>query len=172
MNAEIIKRKSFFTKVNKNYGEQNTPGLYVKFTDSKHKKWIGRFAKTEEEGICKVIEDQKGSQCLVIANGKGYLVDIEKQTVMKEFDEGDHIISALHTTKPNYFVAGTDNSIFIINQEGKLKEILPDFSVEGFNLRSQQENTVSGWLESSINQFENTIFFKVDLSNFNLILNY
>ncbi len=172
MKAEIMKRKPFIARIQRNYGEPNKPGLFVKFTDSRHKKWIGRFAKTEEEGLCRVIDNQHSSLCLVIANGKGYLLDIEKQTLLNEFNEGDPIISALHTTNPNYFVAGTGNSIFLIDQEGRLKEILPDFAVEGFNLKSQQENMVSGWLESSINQFENAIFFKVDLSNFNLTLNY
>ena len=173
MKAEILKRKPFFTNIiTMNFGEQNKPCLYVKFTDSKDQKWIGRFGKTEEEGLCQVIEDQNGSQCLVIANGKGYLVDVDKQTIMKELDKADHIMSALHTTKPNCFVAGTDNSIFIINEEGALKEILPDFFVDGIAFQKQQENAVSGWLASSINQFENSIPFKIDLSSFNLILNY
>lgn len=173
MKAEILKRKPFLTSIiTMNFGEQNKPGLYVRFTDSKNKKWIGRFGKTEGKGLCQVIEDQNGSQCLVIANGKGYLVDIDKKTIMKELDKGDHIMSALHTTKPNYFVAGTDNSIFIINEEGTLKEILPDFYVDGIAFQKQQENAVSGWLASSINQFENSIPFKIDLSSFHLILNY
>ena len=173
MKAEILKRKPFLTNViTMNFGEKNKSGLYVKFTDSNNQQWIGRFGKTEEEGLCQVIEDQNGSQCLVIANGKGYLVDVDKQTIMKELDKADHIMSALHTNKPNCFVAGTDNSIFIINEEGALKEILPDFFVDGIAFQKQQENAVSGWLASSINQFENSIPFKIDLSSFNLILNY
>ncbi len=173
MKAEIIKGKPFFARVSrKNFGDTDKPALYVKFTDKNHTKWMGRFAKEEGNGLCQVIEDSTGSQCMVIANGKGYVVDIEKQTLLKEFGKQDHIISALHTTTPNYFVAGTDNSIFIINQEGTLKEILPDFKVDGFNLAKQQENTVNGWLESSINQFEKAIAFKIDLFSFNLILNY
>ncbi len=173
MNAEIIKRKPLIGRFAQiDFGKQDKPGLYVKFTDSTHKKWIGCFAKADEKGLCQVFTDTNGSQCLVVANGKGYLVDIEKKTIMAEFDEQNHIISAVHTTKPNYFIAGTDNSIFIINQEGVLKEIFPDFNVDGFFLLKQHENTVSGKLESSINQFENAIDFKIDLSSFDLILNY
>jgi hypothetical protein len=173
MKAEILKRKpilSRFTQIN--FGQQDKPGLYVKFSGEKHKKWIARFAKAESNGLCQVIPGEKGSQCLVIANGKGYLVDTEKKIILTEFDDHNPIVSAVHTIKPDYFVAGTENSIFILNHEGMLKEIVPDFNVEGFSVKKQSENSVSGWLESSINQFENAISFKIDLSSFNLILNY
>ena len=172
MKAEIIKRKPLsgrFTQ--KHFGDQNKPGLYVKFTDNGHNKWIGCFAKADLNGHCQVITDNYGSQCLIVANGKGYLVDIETESVLKEFDEQNHITSALHTSNPSYFVAGTENSIFIINDEGLLKEIYADFVVDGFHMKQQHENSVSGWLDSSINEFENAIDFKIDLSSFNLIVN-
>jgi hypothetical protein len=173
MKAEILKRKPFLHRYSQiDFGEQGKPGLYVKFTDETHKKWIARFAKAESKGLCQVIPGENGSQCLVIANGKGYLVDTEKKIVLTEFEDNNPIVSAVHTKKPDYFVAGTENSIFILNHEGMLKEIVPDFKVENFSLKKQNENSVSGWLESSINQFDNAISFKIDLSSFNLILNY
>ncbi len=171
MNAEIIKRKPLISRLTQKYfGDQNKPGLFVKFTDNAHNKWIGRFAKADLNGKCQVIEDKNGSQCLVVANGKGYLVDIDKESVLEEFDEKNHITSALHTSNPSYFVAGTENSIFIIDNEGLFKEIYADFVVDGFHMKQQHENSVSGWLDSSINEFENAIDFNIDLSSFNLIV--
>jgi len=79
---------------------------------------------------------------------------------------------AYFTTKPSYIDACADSSIFIINKEGTLKEIRPDFYVDGIAFQKQQENAVNGWLASSINQFENSIPFTIDLSSFNLVLNY
>jgi hypothetical protein len=173
MNAEIIKRNPSIRRLAQVYfGGKKKSGLYVKFTDKTHKKWIGCFAQSEKMGLCKVITDKNESECLVIANGKGYLVDIERKEIIAELDEKHLIVSAIKTNKPEFFVAGMENNIWLINPEGKIKEIIPDFYVDGFYLNNQQNNSVTGWLESSISQFEDAIEFKIDLSSFNLIVNY
>ena len=173
MSAKIIRRKPKY-RLNSDikYAEGGKNSFLVEFKGKRRQAWIGQFETDGENGLYKVLTYGDEPFGVVIAGGKGYLVNIEKQEIRGITGDKRRIISAINTSDQKYCVAGTKDNIYVIDKEGNIREIIPDFEVEGFYLEKSNSNTVSGMLESNINMFEKEIPFMVDLEKQILHVDY
>lgn len=173
MKAEIVKKKSSrgrYAQVHFGGDDKNCMG--IKFIDNPKKTWVGYFEKGEETGLSLVLMNEEESKSFVIADGEGYIVDTDARKLITVFDKKQPIVSAIKTVNPDLFVAGTESSIYVIGNDGRFIEILPDFDVDGFYFKEQQAKSAKGSLTSSINDFEGPIEFSIDLTSLNLKVNY
>lgn len=154
------------------YAEGGRKKLLVKFTNRMQQSWIGQFERDDRQGISKVFDIKHTSLVLVIAGGRGYLVDIETKDIRRISNGCRSIVSVIKTTFPEYYIAGTSESLYVINRDGIVREILPDFKAEGFYLDENSGNVVSGILESDINEYKHEIPFKLDLDSMRLLVDY
>jgi hypothetical protein len=173
MSAEIlnaIPTSGQFTE--RHFGEHFNSQLWVKFTDNNFQEWVGCFSKSYDNALCLALTDENNLTSFVIAGGQGYLIDIDKKEIITELDEQPLIESVIRTTSPNYFIAGTFYSIYILNETGLIKEIRPDKIIDGIYFKSQLDNKAIGDLATAENQYDYNVDFEFDLTTFELQLNY
>jgi hypothetical protein len=173
MKAKIIrKRPKYGLNTEIKYAEGGTNNFLVKFKGNWKHSWIGQFESDGQSGLCEVLTYEHQPLGVVIAGGRGYLVDIETREIRRITGDEKHIVSAVKTHDRKYFVAGTNDNIYVIDKEGNIREIVPDFNVEGFYLTKSKDSLVSGMLESDINEFEREIPFRVDPGKLSLQVDY
>jgi hypothetical protein len=171
MNAEILPAAPSSGEVDEKYfGEHFNFCLWVKFTDDDHNQWAGCFAKTYDGGFNKVLVDAASSKAFVVACGRGYLIDLNGRNLVLEFEEGDSIESAIATANPNYFIAGGFYSIYVLEFNGTLKCVSPDFILDGIYFKGQLNNKAIGELATAENQYDGNMNFEFDLETFCLTL--
>jgi len=152
------------------FGSHFNSRLWVKFVDNEFGEWIGCFSKSSEHGLCAALINQDNSKGFVVAGGQGYLIDIHKKILLLELDDQPLIESVIATTKPDYFLAGTFCSIYVLDDSGLLKEIRPDMIIDGIYFKGQKNNSAIGDLATVENQYSENIDFEFDLSTFQLRL--
>jgi len=173
MKAKIIRRKPYVRKLTeKSYANGDNEQMLVRFTGNRRQSWIGLFEKEEKQGLCKVLTCANTNLSLVIAGGRGYLVNIENKEMRRVPNDGKKIVSAVNSGRPGYCIAGTETTLCVIDQEGKIHEIVPDFSVEGFYLDEKEVDKARGNLVSEINLYEKEIPFSIDLETYTLHVDY
>ena len=173
MSAEILTiapTSGQFTE--RHFGEHFNSGLWVKFTDKNFQEWVGCFSKSYDNGLCLVLSNETNWTIFIIAGGHGFLIDINSKKLITELDEQPLIESAISTINLDYFIAGTFYSIYILNQTGLFKEVRPDQIIDGIYFKKQIQNKAIGDLATAENHYENNIDFELDLTTFELHLNY
>lgn len=158
--------------IEKHFGEHFNGRLWVKFTDNDFEEWMGCFARSSYNGLNLVVTDELNRLGFVVAGGHGYLVDIDKRAIIVELEEQPAIESAVRTEQPDYFIAGTYYSIYVLNETGMVKEIRPEQIVDGIYFKSQCGNKAIGELATAENQYDRNVDFEFDLTTFELQLNY
>lgn len=145
------------------FGENFVDSLWVEFKLSEDNHWLGCFSKSYENGLNKVLYDIEEKTCCVIAGGKGYLIDIETKKIIFETDENPLIQSLVQSSNPNYYFLGNFYSIYVLNKKGLIKEIEPDFMVDGIYLESQNGDKIIGKVDTAENQYEKQLEISVDI---------
>jgi hypothetical protein len=153
------------------FGEHFTHMLWVEFVNNSFEKWIGCFPKEYPNGFDKVLISQDNLTAFVVSNGQGYLIDIETQQLKLKTDEHPLIESLILTTNPNYFIAGTFHSIYVFDTDKLIKEITPNFMVDGIYFKSQNNNIAIGDLATAENQYDYNVDFEFNLETFEINLN-
>jgi hypothetical protein len=171
MSAEILT----ITPLSGEYPEQHfgnhfNSKLWVKFIDNQFDEWVGCFSKPYNSGLSVALTSRENTTGFVVAGGQGYLIDIQERTLIKELDDYPSIESAIATTKPDYFLASTFYSIYLLDNSGMLNEIRPDMIIDGIYFNEQLNNKVIGGLEAAGNQYSKKINFEFDLTTFQLKL--
>lgn len=174
MKARIIRKMSWCSKgIRNKYSRMKKRDiLLVKFTDNRRRSWIGEFEMDEKDGLCKVLTFDRSPYGLVVANGRGYIVNIEERLTKNDFKKSKNIVSIMKTSNPELLIAGTENDIFTVDTDGMIYEIVPDFDARWFFLTDQTGSEVNGRIESDVNQYEKEIPFIVDLLNLELKVDY
>ena len=155
----------------RHFGDHFNYRLWVKF-DNTTEEWVGCFSRPNNVGLDKVLIDKENLTAFVVAGGQGYLVDIVNKVLLVELEEQPLIESAIITTNPNYFIAGTFYSIYILNNKQLVKEVRPDLIIDGIYFSEQQDNEALGKIATAENQYERNLDFVFDLKTFELGLNY
>lgn len=167
MSAEILT----ITPLSGEYPEQHfgshlNSKLWVKFVDNRFDEWVGCFSKPYKSGLSVVLTNHDNTKGFVVAGGQGYLIDIQDRTLIKELDDYPLIESAIITTAPNYFLAGTFHSIYLLDNSGLVNEIKPDITIDGIYFRGQLNNKAIGDLATAENQYSKDVGFELDLTTF------
>ncbi len=173
MSAEILKiipTSGEFTE--SHFGESFNSQLWVKFTDNNFEEWAGCFSMESLSGLSFTLINKENTKSLIVAGGKGYLIDLDEKKLIIALDGNPLIDSAIRTSNPDYFVLGTFYSIYVLNDTGVLKEIRPDTIIDGIYFKKQTGNKAIGELASSENQYKNNVDFEFDLTTFELKINY
>jgi hypothetical protein len=152
------------------FGNHFNSKLWAKFVDNQFGEWVGCFSKSHASGFSVALTNHDNSKGFVVAGGQGYLIDIQERMIIKELDDQPLIESAIATTKPGYFLAGTFNSIYVLDNTGLLKEIKPDMIIDGIYFKRQINSKAIGDLATAENQYSKNVDFEFDLSTFKLSL--
>lgn len=152
------------------FGEHFRSPLWVRFTDNHFQEWAGCFSKAHEKALTLVLTDEGNKTGFVVAGGQGYLLDIAQKKLILQLEDAPVIESAIRTNQPDYFVAGTSHSIYLLNETGLVKEIEPEIIIDGIYFKQQQDSKAIGELATAENQYEENVEFEFDLASFELQL--
>jgi len=152
------------------FGDHFRYRLWVEFISNDFEKWIGCFSKEYSKGFDKVLIGKNNQTAFVIASGQGYLIDIQNHKLKFKTEEYPLIESAILTNNPNYFIAGTFQSVYVFDTEKLINETIPKFMVDGIYFKSQKENNAIGNLATAENQYDFNMGFKFDLETFEINL--
>jgi hypothetical protein len=153
------------------FGEHFTHRLWVEFEDNSFLKWISCFPNDFPKILNKVLINNHNNTAFVVSGGVGYLIDINKRELRYKTEEQPLIESAILTENPDYFIAGTIYSVYVLDSEKLVKEVKPNFMVDGIYFKSQRDKKASGDLATAENQYDFNIDFEFDLETFDLTLN-
>lgn len=152
------------------FGEHFRQSLWVEFVDNASEKWNGCFECEYPQSFHEVLSDKENKTALVISSGIGYLIDIENRKLLFKTEDHPAIESAVSTTNPDYFIAGTYCSVYVFDNEKLVKEIEADKLVDGIYFKLQVDRKVIGDLVSIDNPFDFHLDFEFDLDTFELIV--
>ena len=147
------------------FGESFIESLWVDFSISEENHSIGCFSKEYENGIDKVLYNENDKSCCIIAGGKCYLLNFENKNLIYETDEYPIIQSLAQTFNPNYYFLGNFYSVYILNQNGLVKEIEPNIMVDGIYLENQEGSKIIGKVDSAENQYEKPLNISIDIGS-------
>ena len=140
-------------------------------TDSDFEKWYGCFPSDYPNTLNQALVDEGNDTALIVAGGIGYLIDIKNKILKYKTEEHPLIVSTIRTNSPDYFIAGTFYSVYVFDSRSLIKEINPDFIVDGIYFKSQIGNKAIGELATAENQYDYNMDFEFDLKTFDLKLN-
>jgi len=152
------------------FGNNFNSKLWIKFASKESEEWMGCFSKAYEGGLCVALTSEDHTRGFIVAGGRGYLIDIQQRALIRELEDHPLIESAITTTKPNYFLAGTSYSIYVFDDFGLLHEAKPDMMTDGIYFKGQLQNKAIGNLATMENQYSKNIDFEFDLTTFQLRL--
>jgi hypothetical protein len=112
--------------------------------------------------------NKNNSICLSVYDGKGYLIDVSKKEIILNIDNKSLIQSSIQTYNPDYFILGTFNNIYVLDEQGIKKQIEPNFTVDGIYFEKQEQNKALGNIYMSENQYETICPFSMDLNTFSI----
>ncbi len=153
------------------FGEHFTSRLWVEFEDNDFEKWYGCFPNISRQGFNNVLIDRNNNSAFVVSSGIGYLINITTKELIFKTEEHPLIESAVLTEKPDYFIAGTFYSVYVFDSEKLIKEVTPDFMVDGIYFKTQEDRKVIGDLATAENQYDFNVDFEFDLETFELTMN-
>ena len=145
------------------FGENFIESLWVDFNISEENHWIGCFSKDYENAINKVLYNEKDKTCCVVAGGKCYLLNFENKNLIFETDEYPIIQSLVQSSE--YYFLGNYYSVYILNQNGLVKEIEPDIMVDGIYLEHIEGSKIIGKVDSAENQYERPLNISIDVDS-------
>lgn len=71
----------------------------------------------------------------------------------------------LFQDNPQFYFLGNFYSIYVLNRNGLVKEIEPNFMVDGIYLESQDGTKIIGKVDSAENQYESQLKISVDIES-------
>lgn len=151
------------------FGEHFTSRLWIEFEDNDFEKWYGCFPNDSTQGFNNVLIDKNNNSAFVVSSGVGFLINIKAKELIFKTEEHPLIESAILTENPDYFVAGTFYSAYVFDSDKLIKEITPDFMVDGIYFKAQKDNKAIGDLATAENQYDFNVEF--DLESFELTMN-
>ena len=152
------------------FGEHFRQTIWVEFVDNEYKKWAGCFDCDDINGLNEVLVDKENKVAFVVSGGVGYLIDIEKRELKYKNEEYSLIESAILTTSPDYFIAGTYDCIYVFDNEKLVEKVSASELVDGIYFKCQVGRKVVGNLASIENQFEFNFDFEFNLDTFELTI--
>jgi hypothetical protein len=153
------------------FGEHFTHRLWVEFETNDYENWVGCFPMEHMNGFKTVLVNQTNKVGFIVAGGIGYLIDIKEKKLILKTDEHPLIESVILTQDPDYFIAGTFYSIYVIDNEKMVRQISPDFIIDGIYFKKQKNGKAIGELATAENQYDFNIAFEFDLKTFELTFN-
>ena len=153
------------------FGEHFLNPLWVEFVNNNFTKWYGCFPSDYPNVLNKVLVDSSNNSAFVVSGGVGYLINLNNRELKYKTKDYPLIVSVIGTTSPEYFVAGTFFNVYVLNSDSLLKEISPDYIIDGIYFKSQIGGKLIGDLATAENQYDYNMDFEFDLGTFELKLN-
>lgn len=135
----------------KQFGPSSYPGYWVEFEDNHYEKWLGYFYCSCGGTFSQSTTDSRNETAFVVLSGQGYLVDILSRELLYQTDNNMPIENILHTVRPEYFLAAASfphSCIYIFNEKGLVKKIIPENFISGITFQNQQGVQVIGKVSS------------------------
>jgi hypothetical protein len=152
------------------FGQRFNYPLWTEFQSDNGDIWYGSFSKLWNKGFSVALIDNNGKTAFIVAGGQGFLIDTTNKKLIFETEEHPAIESAIKTNNPEYYIAGMFYSAYVINTNGEVKTIEPDFTTDGIFFSGQKDNKAVGRLDAAMNQYEHKYDFELDLETFQFAL--
>ncbi len=146
------------------FGQTFNSRLWIKFTDNNQEEWAGCFSK-QYPTADKVVTSSNNETAFILAGGRGYLIDIQTRELLNLIDDLPTIESLVHTTGPEYFILGACWTIYIFDTRKFIKQIDPDFTVDGIYFTDQRDKKAIGHLYAPAYSQNSNVSFEFDLEN-------
>ena len=139
------------------FGKTSSVNMWIEFETSKYEIWRGSF-ECGENGK-RVIIEIGNSEYIIVANGKGYIINSDLKKLNTEI-ELEEIIDIYKLNANEYLIANYEG-ISIINTKGELKTITNMLILDEFSVENEDEEYITAKFVSSIYQWKN-MYFKFD----------
>ena len=172
MSVEILKQIPISGNFpEKHFGQTFNSQLWVKFTDNNFQEWVGCFPRPCYPTFNKVLTDNANETAFIVAGGQCYLIDITTKELLHKTDELPIFESAIHTTNPEYFLAGAYSCIYIFSDRKFIKCYEPNFLVNGIYFTEQKGQKAIGDLHSYEFHQDLNVGFEFDLNTNEIVIN-
>lgn len=137
MHAEFINKPVSGKYPEKHFGTITPHCVWVKFTDDEN-EWVGSFESGWVQDV-KLIFQLNNHKAFIIANGDGYLIDLNLKEQINE-SVISHMKSALHNAEDDkiYFIDGFD--IKYVNSDGSVDVLFSDYNFDKIILTKIKDN--------------------------------
>ena len=143
--------------------------VWVLFRDQNYDEWVGKFDKGNT--FNKKIEVMNNKECLLLANGYLYIIEMEKQKIIKQFENTD-IYSFIISKDHMKIITEDCQKIMVYDFEGTFLYRTDVFSLDGIVLVEISGKEVIGnyndaseeWGTFIYNYMENTIKYNWEIN--------
>ena len=158
MKAEILSKKPTSGSIDEIQFDAVGNCTWIQFEDSNYEDWCGVFGQGWG-GSCSVCINNEGI-AFIISNGQGYIIDVNKRTLMHK-TECDYLIQCKEINGKDLFIASDFIKIFLYSYD-KLEFVSERISIDGIEFLETNLEQVSG----KVSDLENWYTFTFDLKNY------
>jgi len=144
MQVEILKSPPTSGEYEEHNFSETNDCLWVKFIDEDSVEWVGVFDNNYGTSLQTVVAIPNSNLVLVIVNGQGYSVDINKRIIIKNTDWQD-IESIIYNEVTSLYLASNSLGLMIFDGD-KCIWTSERISFDGITFTSQLGCTVDGYL--------------------------
>lgn len=144
MHAEILKKAPVSGDFEEHNFSETNDCLWVKFVDQDGAEWIGIFDNNLGTSLKTVIPIPESNSVLVISNGQGYLVDLNKRVITENTDWKD-VESIIYNDETGLYLASDGLSLMLLDG-AECIWTGERVSLDGIKFTNQQGHVVEGVL--------------------------
>ncbi len=144
MHAEILKKPPISGVFEEHNFSETNDCLWVKFVDQDAAEWIGIFDNNFGTSLKTVIPISESNSVLVISNGQGYLVDLNKRVITEKTDWQD-VESIIYNDETGLYLASDGLSLLLLDG-AECIWTGERVSLDGITFTNQQGHVVEGVL--------------------------
>lgn len=147
------------------FGGISEVNMWIEFETTNFEIWRGSF-ECGEKGLRKILEISDKNY-LIIANGKGYIINNDLKTLQTEI-ELEGILSIKKINETEYLIVNWEG-IYVMDIKGNLKVISKLIFLDEFNIESENEKEIIAQFISSIYQWKIMYFiFNKELKTYKI----
>ena len=136
------------------FGQSTPVSMWIEFQKSDFSLWRGSFECGESKA--RKIIGQEGNEFIIIADGNGYRIDNDNHLLKSKIDLDNIIFGAKINDKECLLANWT--GFYILNSENELTQLKNLNSLEWIELDEENDNRLSGKLDSSRYQWKTRTF--------------
>jgi hypothetical protein len=136
------------------FGNSGPVNMWIEFQKSDYSIWRGSFECGESR--CREIIEQENNEFIIIANGIGYRIDNDTNSLKSKVDL-DNIIFGTKINNKECLIANW-MGLYILDSENNLTEIENLNSLDWIKIEEQNDEKIIGKFDSSSYQWETKYF--------------
>jgi len=153
MKAMLVQKRPISSTYPEQWYEAKDQCTFALFEDDKYEEWLGVFGNGGITKYSSVINFPNTSSVLVVAKGKGYVVDLQTRDLRYQTTI-DYIVQAIQIPERDLIIACDFTKLYAFSSAKQLWQS-DDVASDGIELDKASENDVRGkvWLYNHWQQF-------------------